>query len=58
MMQPFLHYAFNASCPNLNKNLTHLQAAQNKCIRFCLKLRNRQRITVIEFEKVIHKRDY
>ena len=29
-----------------------LQAAQNKCIRFCLKLGDRKSITVKEFEKV------
>ena len=37
MIQPFFDYACNAWYPNLNKNLkTRLQAAQNKCIRFCL----------------------
>ena len=45
----------------LNKNLkTHLEAAQNKCIRFCLKLGDRKSITVKEFEKInwlpIHER--
>ena len=38
----------------------HLQAAQNKCIRFCLKLGDRKSITVKEFEKInwlpIHKK--
>ena len=39
MIQLFFDYACNAWYPNLNKNLkTRLHAAQNKCIRFCLKL--------------------
>ena len=37
-----------------------LEAAQNKCIRFCLKLGDRKSITVKEFEKInwlpIHER--
>ena len=38
-IQLFFDYACNAWYPNLNKNLkTRLHAAQNKCIRFCLKL--------------------
>ena len=42
MIQPFFDYACNAWYPNLNKNLKKcLQAAQNKCIRFCLKLGDR-----------------
>ena len=28
---------------------TRLQSAQNKCVRFCLKLGDRKRITVKEF---------
>ena len=52
MIQPFFDYACNTWYPNLNKNLrTHLEAAQNKCIRFCLKLGDRKSITVKEFEK-------
>ena len=31
---------------------TRLKAAQNKCIRFCLNLGYRKRITVKEFEKI------
>ena len=61
MIQPFFDYACNAWYPNLIKNLkTRLQAAQNKCIRSCLKLGDRKSITVKEFEKVnwlpIHER--
>lgn len=53
MIQPFFDYACNAWYPNLNKNLkTRLQAAQNKCIRFCLKLGDRTSVTVKEFEKI------
>ena len=53
MIQPFFDYACNAWYPNLNKNLkTRLQAAQNKCIRFCLKLGDKTSIKVKEFEKI------
>ena len=53
LIQPFLDYACNAWYPNLNKKLKmHLQAAQNKCIRFCLKLGDRKSITVKKFEKI------
>ena len=53
MIQPFFDYAWNAWYPNLNKNLkTRLQAAENKCIRFCLKLGDRTSIKVKEFEKI------
>ena len=46
MIQLFFNYACNAWYPNLNKNLTtRLQVAENKCIRFCLKLSDRKRIT-------------
>ena len=47
MLQPFLDYACNAWYPNLNKNLkTRLQTAQNKCIRFFLKLGDRTSVTI------------
>ena len=54
-------YACNAWYPNLNKKLkTRLQAAQNKCIRFCLKLGDRSSLKSKEFEKInwlpIHQR--
>ena len=52
MIQPFFDYACNAWYPNLNKKLKkRLQAAQNKCIRFCLKLGDRTSIITVEFEK-------
>ena len=61
MIQPFFDYACNAWYPNLNKKLkTRLQAAQNKCIRFCLKLGDRSRIKCKDFETInwlpIHER--
>ena len=53
MIQPYFDYACNAWYPNLNKKLkTRLQAAQNKCIRFCLKLGDRTSIQTKEFEKI------
>ena len=61
MMQPFFDYACNAWYPNLNKKLkARLEAAQNKCIRICLKLGDKKSITVKEFDKInwlpIHER--
>ena len=45
--------ACSAWCPNLNKNLENrLQAAQNKCIKFCLKLGDRTSVKINEFEKI------
>ena len=60
MIQPFFVYACNAWYPNLNKNLKiRLQAAQNKCIKFCLKLGDRKKYYSI-IEKInwlpIHER--
>ena len=53
MIQPFFDYAFNAWYPNLNKNLKkRLQAAQNKCIRFYLKIQDRTSIKTNEFENI------
>ena len=50
MIQPFFDYACNAWYPNLNKNFKNrLQAAQNKCIRFCLKLGDRTSIKVLNW---------
>ena len=49
----FFDYAFNSWYPNINKKLkTRLQAAQNKCIRFCLKLDDRHSITSKDFERI------
>ena len=53
MIKSFFDYACNAWYPNLNKNFKMcLQAAQNKCIRFCLKLGDRKSIAVKELEKI------
>ena len=53
LIQPFFDYACNAWYPNTNKKLkTRLQAAQNKCIRFCLKLNDRSRIKSKDFESI------
>ena len=53
MIRPFFDYASNAWYPNINKKLkTRLQAAQNKCIRFCLKLVDRFRLKSKEFERI------
>ena len=53
MIQPFIDYACNACYPNINKKLKKcLQAAQNKCIRFCLKLDDRFRLKSKEFERI------
>ena len=53
MIQPIFDYAGNAWYANLNKNLKNdLQAAQNKCIRFYLKLCDRTSINTNEFEKI------
>ena len=52
MIQPFFDYACNAWYPNLKNLKTRLQAAQDKCIRFCLKLGDKTSVTVKEFEKI------
>ena len=53
MIQTFFDYACNVWYPNLNKKLkTRLQAAQNKCIRFCLKLGDRSSLKSKEFENI------
>ena len=45
IIQPHFDYASSAWYPNLNKKLkSKLQIAQNKCIRFCLYLENREYI--------------
>ena len=61
MIQSFFDYACNAWYPNINKKLKIcLQTAQNKCIRFCLKLNHRSSIKSKGFEKInwllIHER--
>ena len=53
MIQPFFDNACNAWFPNINKKLKIcLQAAQNNCIRFRLKLDDRSSIKSEDFEKI------
>ena len=57
----FLDYVCNTWYPNINKKLKMcLQAVQNKCVRFCLKLNDRSSIKSKDFEKInwlrIHER--
>ena len=61
MIQPFFDYPCNAWYLIINKkSKMRLQAAQNKCIRFCLKLNDRSSMKSKDFEKIdwlqIHKR--
>ena len=61
MIQTFFDYSCNGWYPNIrNKLKMHLQAAQNKCIRFCLNLNGRSSIKYEDFEKrnwlLIHER--
>ena len=53
LIQPNFDYACSAWYPNLSKNLKNkLQIAQNKCIRFCLFLGNREGICFKHFKQV------
>ena len=53
MIQPFFNCVCNAWYSDINKKLKmHLKAAQNKCVRFCLKLNNRSSIKSKDFEKI------
>ena len=53
MIQHFFDYECNAWYPNVNTKLkTRLQAAQNKCVRFCLKLNDRCSIKSKDSEKI------
>ena len=50
LIQPLFDYACPAWFSNLSKRLKlHLQASQNKCIKFCLQLDKRSKIRVEEF---------
>ena len=52
--QPHFDYASRAWYPNLNRNRkSKLQIAQNKCIRFCLYLENREGIRYKHFKEII-----
>ena len=53
LIQPHFDYACTAWYPNLNKRLTKkIQISQNKCIRYCLRLDNRDHIGVEQFRKI------
>ena len=53
IIQTFFDYASSAWYPNLNANLSNrLKCIQNKCIRFCLGLGHRDRITSYHFEEI------
>ena len=53
IIQPHFDYASSAWYPNLNKNLkSKQQIAQNKCIRFCLYLENREGIRYKHFKEI------
>ena len=53
LIQPHFDYACSAWYPSLNKALKNkLQTAQNKCIRFCLQLGNREHIGINQFEMI------
>ena len=61
MSQAFFDHACDAWYTNINKKLKiRLQAAQNKCIRFCLKMNERSSMKSKDFEKInwlpIHER--
>ena len=61
MIQPHYDYACNSWYPLLTQNFKNkLQVSQNRCIRFCLMLNNRDRIDKTRFEEInwlpVHKR--
>ena len=53
LIQPHFDHACTAWYQNLTKKLKHkLTVAQNKCIRFCLKLQCREHISNEHFQKL------
>ena len=53
LIQPHFDYACAAWYPNLSKKYKNkLQVLQNKCIRFCLQLDNREHIGNEHFDKI------
>ena len=53
IIQPHYDFACLAWYPNLNKGLKKkVQTSQNKCIRFCLNMGNRDHVGVKEFKKI------
>ena len=53
LIQPLFYYACTSWYPMLNKRLSkNIQAAQNKCIRFYLNLKNTAHIGATEFKAI------
>ena len=53
LIQPYFDYACAAWYPNLKiRFVKKIQICQNKCIRFCLKLKNRDHVGVKEFHEI------
>ena len=53
IIQPHFDYASQTWYPNLTKALSSkIQCAQNKCIRFCLRLQNRTHLDKKEFKDI------
>ena len=53
MIQSFFNYACSACYSSLKKDCQKkLQVFQNNCLRFCLQLRKKTRIGVIEFKEI------
>ena len=53
LIQPHFDFACLAWYPHLRKKTqTKIQTRQNKCIRFCLNMRNRDHIGFEEFNKI------
>ena len=53
LIQPHFDYASSAWFPMLDKRLTKkIQTAQNKCIRFCLNLKNKAHIGIKELKDI------
>ena len=52
MVQPCFDYACDTWNPSVKKLKMHLQATQNKCTRFCLKLNDRFTIKFKDFGKI------
>ena len=53
LLQPHFDYACAAWYPDLNKRFVKkIQVCQNKCIRCCLKLKNRDHVGVKEFREL------
>ena len=53
LIQPYFDYACSAWYPNLNKKFkSKYQTVQNRCISYCLQLRNKSHIRKKDFEKL------